>query len=186
MSTEHLVSSPVCLQTGPPAEWSGYVHLAGLRTGHLCAFVPTKAKTKQILNTIIIFLSSFFLCIIQAQNCGIRVARSQQPAPGTLLRHLIRAFDISGTKNSPSCRPAASSCPTYRPPEIARLTIDLLSHRAFSTVIPNSRHSCGAKIDPQSCPGATAKPILDCDSALLGRHGRHPAGIGYTNWTATI
>lgn len=37
---EHHGNSPVCLQTGPPAEWSGYVHLVSLRTGHLCAFVP--------------------------------------------------------------------------------------------------------------------------------------------------
>lgn len=93
---------------------------------------------------------------------------------GTLLRHLIRALDSFGTKISPSCRPAAPSCPTYRTPEITLLTVDLLSHRAFGTVIPDCSHSCGAKIDLHPCAIGSAKQILDCDSALLSRRGRPP------------
>lgn len=105
---------------------------------------------------------------------------------GTSLQHLIGALDSSATKISPSCSPAASSCPTYRTPEITLLTVDLLPHRAFSTVIPNCRHSCGAKIDLHPCAIGSGKQILDCDSALLSRHGRRPcptplAGIGYKN-----
>lgn len=37
-------NSPVCLQTKPPAVRSGYVHLASLRTGRLCASVPAEVS----------------------------------------------------------------------------------------------------------------------------------------------
>lgn len=37
---------PACLQTGPLAVRSGYVHLSSLHTGHLCAFVPVNTGQK--------------------------------------------------------------------------------------------------------------------------------------------
>lgn len=110
---------------------------------------------------------------------------------GKLLRHLDRARHSSGSKISPSCGPVAPSCPTYRTPEITLLTVDLLSHRAFSTVIPDCSHSCEAKIDLHPCASGSAKQILDCDSALLNCHGRDHAVktcskmplLGRTNFT---
>lgn len=103
----------------------------------------------------------FILDRIQAQDCDTGACMAVTP-------------DSSGRKISPSCRPAAPSCPTYRTPETTLLTVDLLSHRAFSAVIPNCRHSCGAKIDLQ---------ILDCDSRfrIAMAAAPFPAGIGWKN-----
>lgn len=65
------------------------------------------------------------------------------------IKHLSPTLNNSSPRPSPSRRPIPPSCPTYRTSEITRLPVDLLSHRAFNTFIPDSSHSCGAKIDVQ-------------------------------------
>lgn len=66
---------------------------------------------------------------------------------------------------SPSSRPVSPSCPKYRTSEITLLPVDLLSHRPFSAVIPDSNHSCGAKIDLHPFVIGPAKQNLDYYSA---------------------
>lgn len=57
------------------------------------------------------------------------------------------------------------SCPKYHTSEISPLPADLLSHRAFSAVIPDSSHSCGAKIDLHPYVTGSAKQVLNYYSA---------------------
>lgn len=88
---EHYANSPVCLQTKPPAEWSGYVHLVSLRTGHLCAFVPevtgeqkNKKKTKQNLTQRIIYLYIIYTLhnFTQSRYKILILELESKPAPG--------------------------------------------------------------------------------------------------------
>lgn len=79
-------------------------------------------------------------------------------------------FIISALHNSslsPSSQPISPSCPKFRTSEITPLPADLLSHRAFSAVIPDSRRSCGAKIDLHPCVIGSAKQPLGYYSASL-------------------
>lgn len=49
----HDLNSPECLLTEPPAAISGYVHLAGLHTGRLCASVPADMSQKAECETVL-------------------------------------------------------------------------------------------------------------------------------------
>lgn len=85
----------------------------------------------------------------------------------TLSKHLSDALNNSGPRLSPSSRPISPSCPKYRASEITLLPADLLSHRAFSTVIPHSSHSCRAKIDLHPCVIGSGEQIPNYYSAPL-------------------
>lgn len=92
----------------------------------------------------------------------------------TSSKHSSVTLNSSGLTISPSSGPVAPFCPTYRTSEITPLPVDLLSHRAFSTVIPDSSHSCGAKIDRHPYAFGSAKPIPYYDSAPLISHAPPP------------
>lgn len=68
---------------------------------------------------------------------------------------------------SPSSESISPSCPKFRTSEITTLPADLLSHRAFSAVIPDSCCSCGAKIDLHPYVIGSAKQTLSYYSASL-------------------
>lgn len=85
----------------------------------------------------------------------------------TLSKYLSEALNNSGASLSPSWRPISPSCPKYRTSVITLLPADLLSHRAFSTVIPDSSHSCGAKIDLHPYVIGSTKQVPNYYSAPL-------------------
>lgn len=82
-----------------------------------------------------------------------------------VLEFIILALHNSSL--SPSSKPISPSCPKFHTSEITLLPADLLSHRAFSAVIPDSCRSCGAKIDLHPCVFGSAKQTLSYYSASL-------------------
>lgn len=95
---------------------------------------------------------------------------------------IILALHNSGL--SPLSKPDSPSSPKFRTSEITPLPADLLSHRAFSAVIPDRCRSCGAKIDlhpyvigsaKQTRSFYSASPLSFCRCAtaaeiLLSKH----------------
>lgn len=95
----------------------------------------------------------------------ICLERPLHPAKLCVLVFIIVALHNSSV--SPSSEPISPSCPKFRTSEITPLPVDLLSHRAFSAVIPDSCRSCGAKIDLHPYVIGSAKQPLGYYSASL-------------------
>lgn len=153
-----MSNSPKCLQTKLPAVISGYVHLASLHTGRLCASVPADMSQKAECET---FLSPY---------CYRRLYNQFHHHVSIFMYCWDNTLIITALHNSspsPSREPVSPSCPKFRTSEITPLPADLLSHRAFSAVIPDSCRSCGAKIDLHPYVIGSAKQTLSYYSASL-------------------
>lgn len=83
------------------------------------------------------------------------------------VRSCVHYLSTSNYSLFPFSKPISPSCPKFRTSEITLLPADLLSHRAFSAVIPDSCRSCGAKIGLHPCVIGSAKQTLSYYSASL-------------------